>query len=240
VKTWLSGDFHTQNVGFFDNDNGSIVFDLNDFDESYIGPFYWDLLRYTTSLFLMQPELGTSLSTSDIRDVASSFLSTYQSTLEAVNGNSTEKDLYLDKAALTDFMDDQLDSVQSKYSTATLLAKWTSLQNGVRRFNFTNPDLGVPTASDQTEVCSYWSNYLSSVSSARPISKTSYKHRQRHWPMRMPVPTVITTPRMSPTTSQTEPCKRSRSGRNSRPRLPNSGNPTLHRCKPTTIPSLIL
>ncbi|MBL0386087.1 DUF2252 family protein [Tumebacillus sp. ITR2] len=156
VQTWLSGDFHTQNVGFLDNDNGKVVFDLNDFDESYIGPFYWDLLRYTTSLFLMKPELGTSLSDSDIRDVASTFLSTYQTTLSSVNGNSNEKDLYLDKAALTGFMDDQIASVQSKYSTSTLLSKWTSLQNGVRRFNFANPDLGVPTATDRAEVGSYF------------------------------------------------------------------------------------
>ncbi|MGZ4135148.1 MAG: DUF2252 family protein, partial [Tumebacillaceae bacterium] len=46
VQTWLQGDLHAENVGFFDNDNGKVVFDLNDFDESYMGPFYWDLLRY--------------------------------------------------------------------------------------------------------------------------------------------------------------------------------------------------
>jgi uncharacterized protein (DUF2252 family) len=174
VQAWLSGDFHTQNVGFFDNDKGKVVFDLNDFDESYVAPFYWDLLRYTTSLFLMKQELGTALTTADIRDVAGTFLSTYQSTLSTVNGNSTEVDLYLDKSKLTGFMSTKASSVESKYNTSTLLAKWTALQNGVRRFDFANVDLGVPTSADIAEIQANWGSYLSSIASFASTQSSAY------------------------------------------------------------------
>ncbi|MCB9672731.1 MAG: DUF2252 family protein [Alphaproteobacteria bacterium] len=35
--TWLSGDAHPQNFGAFADDEGRIVYDLNDFDESFVG-----------------------------------------------------------------------------------------------------------------------------------------------------------------------------------------------------------
>lgn len=58
IRTWVGveGDAHTQNIGFFDNSKGEVVFDLNDSDESYVAPFYWDLIRFSTSVFLMADE----------------------------------------------------------------------------------------------------------------------------------------------------------------------------------------
>src|SRR5205085_3600631 len=58
INTWLSGDFHTQNIGYSENKTGKVIFDLNDTDESYIGPFYWDLIRFATSLYLLTDEIS--------------------------------------------------------------------------------------------------------------------------------------------------------------------------------------
>jgi uncharacterized protein (DUF2252 family) len=66
ISSWCMGDGHIENVGYFNNGltqvvtgtpsnnglNGLVVFDVNDFDESWISPFYFDLLRGVTGLYL--------------------------------------------------------------------------------------------------------------------------------------------------------------------------------------------
>jgi uncharacterized protein (DUF2252 family) len=48
----LCGDAHVQNMGCFATPDGSLVFDINDFDETIAGPWEWDVKRMATSLVL--------------------------------------------------------------------------------------------------------------------------------------------------------------------------------------------
>src|SRR6266478_5357622 len=48
----LCGDAHVQNLGSFAAPDGSLVFDLNDFDESIRGPWEWDVKRMAASIVL--------------------------------------------------------------------------------------------------------------------------------------------------------------------------------------------
>ena len=50
---WVHGDLHVENFGTYMNSDGRLVFDVNDFDEAYIGHFSWDLRRFVASLALM-------------------------------------------------------------------------------------------------------------------------------------------------------------------------------------------
>jgi uncharacterized protein (DUF2252 family) len=50
---WVHGDLHVANFGSYLNSDGRLVFDVNDFDEAYIGHFSWDLRRFAASLALM-------------------------------------------------------------------------------------------------------------------------------------------------------------------------------------------
>lgn len=49
---WIVGDMHLENIGAYRDDDGRIVFDLNDFDDATIGPWRFDVLRLSTSLVL--------------------------------------------------------------------------------------------------------------------------------------------------------------------------------------------
>jgi uncharacterized protein (DUF2252 family) len=49
----LVGDMHLENVGAYRTDDGQTVFDLNDFDDSTLGPWRIDLLRAMTSVILV-------------------------------------------------------------------------------------------------------------------------------------------------------------------------------------------
>jgi len=49
LHTQLCGDAHLSNVGGFASPERSLVFDLNDFDETLPGPFEWDVKRLAAS-----------------------------------------------------------------------------------------------------------------------------------------------------------------------------------------------
>lgn len=175
VKTWVQGDFHTQNVGFFDNKDGALTFDLNDFDESYVAPFYYDTIRCIAAIHLMRTDVGFNFSLAEAQDLAKNvFLEEYQAALTAVNGNSTEKTIVLSGSELAGFLKTKYDKVKSDYTNVKLLDKYTAKVNGVRKFNFSNTDLGVPTSADLTEISSGWFSYTSSISSFYGSKSASY------------------------------------------------------------------
>ncbi|WP_338451148.1 DUF2252 family protein [Niallia oryzisoli] len=49
---WIQGDLHMENFGAFQNEHGDIIYDVNDFDEGYIGSYLYDVLRMSTSIAL--------------------------------------------------------------------------------------------------------------------------------------------------------------------------------------------
>ena len=52
-RIWIHGDLHVENFGTYLNSDGRLVFDINDFDEAYVGHFTWDLQRFAASLALV-------------------------------------------------------------------------------------------------------------------------------------------------------------------------------------------
>src|SRR5215213_2590334 len=51
-RVWIHGDLHAENFGTYMNSSGHLVFNVNDFDEAYVGPFSWDLKRFCASIAL--------------------------------------------------------------------------------------------------------------------------------------------------------------------------------------------
>jgi len=54
----LCGDAHLSNFGLFGAPDRSVVFDVNDFDETHPGPFEWDIKRLVTSFVLAARDNG--------------------------------------------------------------------------------------------------------------------------------------------------------------------------------------
>ena len=52
-RVWIQGDLHAQNFGTYMDGSGVLIFDVNDFDEAYVGHFTWDLQRFAASVALM-------------------------------------------------------------------------------------------------------------------------------------------------------------------------------------------
>ncbi len=54
----IDGDAHLDNFGLFGTPQGEVVFDLNDFDETLVGPWIWDLKRLVASVNVAARENG--------------------------------------------------------------------------------------------------------------------------------------------------------------------------------------
>jgi uncharacterized protein (DUF2252 family) len=52
-RVWIQGDLHAENYGTYMDGTGVLVFDVNDFDEAYLGHFTWDLQRMAASVALL-------------------------------------------------------------------------------------------------------------------------------------------------------------------------------------------
>jgi uncharacterized protein (DUF2252 family) len=84
IITQLCGDAHLANFGMFGAPDRSLVFDVNDFDETNPGPFEWDVMRLATSFVLAGRDIG--LPESVTRDAAAKVGEAYRTQIATYAG----------------------------------------------------------------------------------------------------------------------------------------------------------
>ena len=131
-RIWVHGDLHVENFGTYLNSNGRLVFDVNDFDEAYLGRFTWDLQRFAASLALLGWQ--KALPEDDVRRLISKYVRSYLAQVDDYRATEDDDDdfaLHLDnthgpiKAALV---------AARCRRRADQLDDNTVLQDGVRHF----------------------------------------------------------------------------------------------------------
>jgi uncharacterized protein (DUF2252 family) len=166
-RVWIHGDLHAENFGTYMNSSGQLVFNVNDFDEAYVGPFSWDLKRFCASVAL----IGYSKALSDqvISDLVSTFARAYLAELRALaaGGDDAIGSITLDNA------DGVLRRVlqQARLNTRVdLLASQTTIDDYERRFSLGDGvyDVDEPTAAT---VRAAFQDYLQTLPSpGHPVS----------------------------------------------------------------------
>jgi uncharacterized protein (DUF2252 family) len=102
ISVQLCGDAHLANFGGFASPERDLVFDINDFDETAVGPFEWDVKRLAASLEIAGRELGYP--NRRLRDIVLQTVRTYRQTVRAF-ARMTKLDTWyarLDAAAITE------------------------------------------------------------------------------------------------------------------------------------------
>jgi uncharacterized protein (DUF2252 family) len=74
-RVWIQGDLHAENFGTYMDGDGVLIFDVNDFDEAYVGHFTWDLTRFAASLALLG--WRKAISDADISDLVERYVRAY-------------------------------------------------------------------------------------------------------------------------------------------------------------------
>src|SRR3954453_8775997 len=132
ASIWVHGDLHVENFGTYLSSEGVLVFDVNDFDEAYLGHFTWDLMRFAASLALTCWQ--KALPEEDVRRLVARYARAY---LRQVNHylrteDDTDFALHLDTA--TGPVLEALVAARA-IRRAEALDQMTSVRDGVRSFD---------------------------------------------------------------------------------------------------------
>ncbi|GAA4556098.1 DUF2252 domain-containing protein [Pseudonocardia xishanensis] len=74
-RVWIQGDLHAENFGTYMDGDGRLIFDVNDFDEAYLGHFTWDVTRFAASLALLG--WRKAIPDADLTDLIGRYLRAY-------------------------------------------------------------------------------------------------------------------------------------------------------------------
>ncbi|HET7326857.1 MAG TPA: DUF2252 domain-containing protein [Nocardioidaceae bacterium] len=130
-RIWIHGDLHAENFGTYMNSEGMLVFDVNDFDEAYLGHFSWDLRRFVASLALMGWQ--KALPDRAVRDLAAVYLRSYVDQVQRFVASDDDHEFAL-------HLDNTYAAIQSVLQSARastrvgLLNSTTLVQENQRRF----------------------------------------------------------------------------------------------------------
>ena len=135
-RIWIHGDLHAENFGTYMNSQGRLIFNVNDFDEAYVGPFLWDLKRFAASIALLG--YSKALSDNQITDLVKAYAKAY---LGRINQIVTAEDNGKDIPSLT--LDTAkgplLDALRTacKQTRAGILDSMTEIDDGDAQRRFT-------------------------------------------------------------------------------------------------------
>lgn len=163
TQIWLQGDLHAQNYGAYDDDEGTVVYDVNDFDESVIADYQWDVWRMAVSLELVADE-NAVFSASQVDFFLDSFAESYLDTVASYRGNDGEVGAIFTSSNTYGLLDEFLIDTENDNSRAEMLGDWTVLAGGARVFDFTNPDLAVAAPAVETAIAAAIPDYAATTS----------------------------------------------------------------------------
>jgi uncharacterized protein (DUF2252 family) len=92
IAVQLCGDAHIGNFGGYGTAERSLVFDLNDFDETHVGPWEWDVKRLVTSAVVLGRE--RKIKSEDRRRIACATVEAYRERMREL-GDAPYLDIWL-------------------------------------------------------------------------------------------------------------------------------------------------
>ncbi len=161
-RIWIHGDLHAENFGTYMSSSGRLVFDVNDFDEAYIGHYTWDLQRFAASLSLMS--WTKALPQDDVRRLVARYARGY---LAQVSRYVDTEDDDSDFALNLDTADGPILAVLQEARLASRIAMldgMTSVEDGVRRFREDSSTRRL-SRTERTKVEKAFTRYLDSIPS---------------------------------------------------------------------------
>jgi uncharacterized protein (DUF2252 family) len=164
---WIHGDLHAENFGTYLSSDGRLVFDVNDFDEAYIGHFSWDLRRFVASLALLGWQ--KALPEQSIRDLVRAYLRAYLEQVNHYAGESADTDFALHLDNTDGPVHDVLVAARLS-SRVALLDVMTHLEQDVRVFT---EDAGVRRLgrAERRKVEQAFEAYLDSIPENKKIDR---------------------------------------------------------------------
>jgi uncharacterized protein (DUF2252 family) len=169
-RVWIQGDLHAENYGTYLNDAGILVFDVNDFDEAYLGHFTWDLQRMAASLALLG--FIKALSDDTIRELIEAYGSAYAGQVETFHHGEDDEEFRLT-------LDNTEGALHAVLVEARLKSRWqmlermTAVHHGERGFKEA-PGVRRLDDDEREEVLAAYDSYLDTIPQQKRQHSVSY------------------------------------------------------------------
>ncbi len=169
-RIWIHGDLHVENFGTYLNSDGRLVFDINDFDEAYLGRFTWDLQRFAASLALVAWQ--KALPADAIRRLIARYARSYLAQVNHYGASDHDDDfeIRLDSAHGPVLV--ALEEARAM-RRADLLDEMTVLQKGVRRFAENAGTRRLPR-QERAEVVAAFRAYLETIPESKRFDRALF------------------------------------------------------------------
>ncbi|MFE1443176.1 DUF2252 domain-containing protein [Streptomyces sp. NPDC058739] len=179
----LCGDAHLLNFGVFASPERALLFDLNDFDETFPGPFEWDVKRLAASTAVAARENGHS--DDKARRAALESAAAYRTTLRRLS-RLGELDVWYQRIDADSLLPLLRSSRRRTRAEASLtrarrrtslhaLGKLTEVVDGRRRIIQDPPLIEPAGVSDTAAIRKIFSDYRSTLSEERRLLLDRYR-----------------------------------------------------------------
>lgn len=169
-RVWIHGDLHAENFGTYMDSDGVLVFDVNDFDEAYLGPFTWDLRRLVASVALLgwRKAFGDDM----IDDLVGHYVRAYLAAVRSFTHGDTEKRVSLRRDNTDGPVLESLLRARGR-SRESLLNGVTELEGRERIFRSGS---GVRRLDDpeRAEVVAAYERYLTTIPAGKRLPPAAY------------------------------------------------------------------
>jgi hypothetical protein len=169
-RVWIQGDLHAENYGTYMDAEGVLVFDVNDFDEAYLGHYTWDLQRMAASLALVG--FAKALSDRTIRRLIEAYATSYADMVRTFATTSGDRDFRLTLDNTDGPLHDVLETARLE-TRVHLLERNTTVSRGDRRFVI-GPGVRQLEDDERAAVCAAYERYLDTIPEVKRQQSISY------------------------------------------------------------------
>jgi uncharacterized protein (DUF2252 family) len=170
-RVWIQGDLHAENYGTYMDAAGILVFDVNDFDEAYLGHFTWDLQRMAASLALLG--YAKALSDETIAEMTRTYAGAYLEQVRAFHTGDRDDEFRL----TLENTEGVLRSVLLEARLASrihMLQGMTAIEGHERRFS-EGPGVRRLDDDEEAEVREAYGAYLETIPDVKRQHSVSYE-----------------------------------------------------------------
>ncbi|MGI5341844.1 DUF2252 domain-containing protein [Streptomyces sp. CA-181903] len=171
-RVWIHGDLHAENFGTYMDAGGRLVFNVNDFDEAYVGPFLWDLKRFAASVALLGH--AKALSDDTITELVRTYAAAYRERVHALATGA--KDDEVPPFTLETAQGPLLDALREARARTRfgLLSTMTEIRGHDRRFLDGGGSIPLDAAT-RAEVLEAFDGYLETLPDSSRVRPDSHR-----------------------------------------------------------------
>ena len=171
-RIWIQGDLHAENFGTYMDGDGVLIFDVNDFDEAYLGHFTWDLQRMVASVALLG--WTKAISDEDIAALISTYIRSYLEQVHSFVENDRDHEFSLRLGTTEGWIRQLL--FEARLNTRVDLLEKTTLidENFDRRFR-RGPGVRDLDGGEKSRVREAFEAYLETIPDAKRFRSLTYE-----------------------------------------------------------------